>query len=95
MRLGLAKSVRLAALLAIFLTAETAALAHGDLEDTHPTGGACALCVGLATLSAGNVATPQHFAVVIEAGVAPDYSLQHPVRRRTARPVARGPPEAS
>jgi hypothetical protein len=95
MRLGLAKSVRLAALLAIFLAAETAALAHGELEDTHPTSGACALCVGLATLATGNVATPHHFAVVIEAGATPGYLLQHAVQRRAARPVARGPPEAS
>jgi hypothetical protein len=94
MRFGLAKPLRLAALLALFLAAETAALAHGDLDQTHPSS-ECALCVGLATLAAGNVATPYCIAVVIEAGAMPDYLLSHAVPRRPARWLARGPPPAS
>jgi hypothetical protein len=95
MRLGLAKTVRLAALVAIFLAAETAALAHGELEDAHPASSDCALCVGLATLGAGNVAPPIHVAVVIATPEATDYFSSHPVARRIACPLSRGPPLAS
>ena len=89
------KLLKLAALLAVVLTAQTAALAHTDLADSHPASEVCALCVGLAGLGAGNVSTPTHFEVVAATPVVVDYVRGHVFSRRTRTRCARGPPRAS
>jgi len=43
------------AVIVALLIAQSEVLAHLDLNDAHPTEESCALCVGLSTLSAGNV----------------------------------------
>ena len=85
----------LAALAAVLLLVQSAALTHLDLDDSHTTDGACALCIGAASLAAGNVAAapcldkaaesePVIEFVGFPAGIA---WLDHR--------YARGPPQAS
>lgn len=93
-RRHIANLLRSAALIAVLLTAQTAALAHSDLADSHPVN-ECALCVGLASLGAGNVSAPQRFDVVAQTAQPVDYALVHSVTRRVHTRFARGPPQRS
>jgi hypothetical protein len=95
MRCTAARMFRVSALIAVLLIAQTAAMIHSDREDSHPGNEVCALCVGLASLGAGNAAAPYHFEVAIAATVPVDYLLVHAVVPRIERPHARGPPLAS
>jgi hypothetical protein len=90
-----AKPFRIAALAAVLIAAQTAALVHADLEPAHPSSDVCALCVGLATLGAGNVTASEQVPALVAITVPVDYLLSHPVPHRAARPLARGPPLAS
>jgi hypothetical protein len=91
----LAKLLQSATLIAVLLTAQTAALAHSELADSHPANEVCALCVGLASLGAGNVSAAQHLDVVVQAAQPVDYRLVHSVTRRVQTHFARGPPQHS
>ena len=96
MRSGrLASFLRVTALVAVLVSAQTATLVHSDLDDSHPAGDACALCVGLASLGAGNVAAPQHVDVVVQHPGRFDEVPIHRVGRHSERRNARGPPRAS
>lgn len=87
--------LQVAALVAVLLLAQSAEFAHSDLDDSHPAGEVCALCVGLATLGAGNVSAPLYVHVIVQRPEGTEYVLTHRFDRRVARPFARGPPEAS
>jgi hypothetical protein len=95
MRCTVARTFRVFALVAVLVTAQTAVLIHSDREGSHPGNEVCALCVGLASLGAGNTAAPYHVEVAIAATVPIDYLLVHAVVPRIERPHARGPPLAS
>lgn len=83
------------ALIVVLLLGQSAELVHSALDDSHPAGEVCALCVGLATLGAGNVSAPQHVDVVVQRPQRFDYVLAHHLDRRIERRFARGPPQAS
>lgn len=87
--------LRIAALAAVLLLAQSAEFFHSDLDDSHAVGEVCALCVGLATLGAGNVSASLHVHVVLQRPEGIDYVLTHRFDRRVERPFARGPPQAS
>jgi hypothetical protein len=84
-----------AALIAVLLAAQTAALAHSDLDDSHPAQEICALCVGLANLGAANVSTPQPVVVRVLLAEPIPYVLVRSVTRGPRTQFARGPPRAS
>lgn len=96
MRSGrLASWLRVTALVAVLVAAQTATLLHSDLDDSHPVGDVCALCVGLASLGAGNVAAPQHVDVVVQRAGRFEAVLVTRTNRHAERRSARGPPLAS
>lgn len=85
---------RVAALAVALVLVQTAAVAHSDL-DAHPADEACALCCGVATLGAANVASPHTFEVVAQPFEHSDYAPVLRVARRADHRLARGPPQAS
>lgn len=87
--------LQIAALVAVLLLAQSAEFAHSDLDDSHPAGDVCALCVGLATLGAGDVSASLYVHVVVQRPEGIEYLLTHRFDRRVVRPFARGPPQAS
>jgi len=87
--------IRSATLVAVLLLAQAAVAAHFDLDDSHPSGDACALCAGHSVLGAANVG-----AIAICAGVA---CAEPPLPRVQSSAsqahrsffLARGPPAAA
>ena len=91
----LKKLLQSAALVAVLLVAQAAAVLHAEAEDVHPAGEICTVCVGLASLGTGNVAAAHHIDVVLRSAEPFDYFLVYAVVRRIERRLARGPPPAS
>lgn len=86
---------RVAALAVALLLAQTAALVHSDFDETHAANEVCALCVGLATLGAGNVAAAHDFDLVDQRDERSDDAPVLGLARRADHRLARGPPLTS
>jgi hypothetical protein len=89
------KLLHVAALVAVLVLAQAVELGHLELDDSHPSGEVCALCVGLATLGAGNVSAPPHVPVQMQRPEGVKYEQRHRLDKRVERPFARSPPQAS
>ena len=77
------------------LFGQFASAGHVDLEESHPAGEICAICVVQAHLGSADVASQAIVDVEIQAPEPVDYILVFERRHATRYRLARGPPQVS
>jgi len=92
---GLKGLPRLLALAAVLIVVQATAAAHLGLDDSHPAGETCALCVGAGVLGAANVGASFELGGITRAPAEFHPAPVPNLVRRIGHGLIRGPPQAS
>ncbi len=83
------------ALIAALLFAQVVSSGHIDLDDSHPAGEACAICVVHASLGSADVPAAVAVDVQVQRPEVIAYQPARSSRQRVIARLARGPPSVS
>lgn len=92
---GHRRLLKTAALLGAWLFAQTIAISHIDVEDAHPAGEVCSVCIVQAQLGSASPAAVLDFAVEAPQAESVEFRTALPVPPRIDYHLARGPPQVS